>query len=216
MHNYLLTKKLKNLSIKYTFSTEDDKKEKKKYLLNFPIFLYFFFEKLNFSYWTSTTVKPNHFICSFPANQAAALASVLSGELFLNNSHLVEVTAFDLTNQDMHSNDFFFFLKSNPTVAYYSFYFFLIKKRISFFFHNLSTISSIESFYSSANWLERETSEMFGIQYIFKKDSRNLLLDYGFTSHPLLKKFPASGFSEVVFNSFSKTTCYSSILSTEL
>lgn len=215
MYNIWLKKNLKNGCNNYFFC-EKTKEEKKKYYLNFPIFLYFFFEKLNFTYWTSTTVKPNHYICSFPADQIAALASALSGELFLNNSQLVEITAFDLTNQNMNSNDFFFFLKSNNILVYSSFYFFLLKKRISFFFHNVTSLNSIESFYSSANWLERETSEMFGLVYNFKKDSRNLLLDYGVTNHPLLKKFPASGFTEVIFNSFLKTTQYANILSTEL
>ncbi len=178
--------------------------------------LYFFFEKLNFSYWTSTTVSPNHYVCVLPASASQALASVLGGELFLGKSQLVEATAFDLTGQEVAAGDFLVFLKNNGIVLSYSFYFFLLKKRITFFLHGGEQVCSVESFYSNANWLEREISEMFGVSYLLKKDSRNLLLDYGSSFNPFLKKFPATGHAEVVFNSFLKTTAYVQNASVEL
>lgn len=167
-------------------------------------------------YWTSTTVKPNHYVCCLPAEANTALASVLNNELFLNKSTLIEATAIDLTNQQSHTNDFFFFLKKNNIVTTYSFFFLFLKKRITFFFFESKSLKSIESFYSNANWLERELSEMFGIFFFNKKDSRNLLLDYGISYNPFLKKFPATGYSEVIFNSYLKTTTYSKISVTEL
>jgi NADH:ubiquinone oxidoreductase subunit C len=192
------------------------KKKKPKYRFGFPMALYFFFEKLNFSYWTSTTVSPNHYVCVLPASASQALASVLGGELFLGKSQLVEATAFDLTGQEVAAGDFLVFLKNNGIVLSYSFYFFLLKKRITFFLHGGEQVCSVESFYSNANWLEREISEMFGVSYLLKKDSRNLLLDYGSSFNPFLKKFPATGHAEVVFNSFLKTTAYVQNASVEL
>lgn len=205
-----------SLQFKIKFYCSEDLKKKRKYRLKFPVFIYFFFEKLNFSYWTSTTVKANHYICCVPAEINQPLNSVLSHEFYLNKSQLLEATTFDLTNQQILDNDFFFFLKKNNLISLYSYFFFFLKKRITFFMHTSNKIKSAESFYSNANWLEREMSEMFGVTFLLKKDSRNLLLDYGTNYNPFLKKFPATGHSEVVFNSFLKTTVYSPIITTEL
>lgn len=199
------------------FCSEAPKKKKKpKYRFGFPVALYFFFEKLNFSYWTSTTVNPNHYVCVLPAAGSQALASILGGELFLGKSQLVEATALDLTGQEVASGDFLVFLKNNGIVLSYSFYFFLLRKRITFFLPGGAKVGSIESFYSNANWLEREISEMFGVSYLLKKDSRNLLLDYGSSFNPFLKKFPSTGHAEVVFNPLLKVTTYVQNSSVEL
>nr|NP_039467.1 unnamed protein product [Paramecium aurelia]P15600.1 RecName: Full=NADH-ubiquinone oxidoreductase subunit 9; AltName: Full=Protein P1 [Paramecium tetraurelia]AAA79259.1 P1 protein long form [Paramecium tetraurelia]CAA34058.1 unnamed protein product [Paramecium aurelia] len=192
------------------------KKKKPKYRFGFPMALYFFFEKLNFSYWTSTTVNPNHYVCVLPSEAGQALASVLGGELFLAKSQLVEATAFDLTGQGAEAGDLLVFLRNNGVVLSYSFYFFLLKKRITFFLHGGDKVSSLESFYSNANWLEREISEMFRGSNLLKKESRNLLLDYGSSFNPFLKKFPSTGHAEVVFNSFLKTTAYVQTAGVEL
>lgn len=178
--------------------------------------LYFFFEKLNFSYWTSTTVNPNHYVCVLPVSSSQALASILSSEVFLGKSQLVEATALDLTAQEVSAGDFLVFLRDNGIVLSYSFYFFLLKKRITFFLHGGEKVGTLESFYSNANWLEREIAEMFGVSYLLKRDGRNLLLDYGTSYNPFLKKFPSTGHFEVVFNSFLKTTGYVQNASVEL
>jgi len=46
---------------------------------------------------------------------------------------------------------------------------------------------------------ERECSEMFGILFENHPDLRKLLLDYGATFTPLLKLFPLSGFTQIVY-----------------
>lgn len=64
-----------------------------------------------------------------------------------------------------------------------------------------NNISSISDHFSSANWLERETSELSNINFIGRKDLRNLMLQYGDTSSPLLKSFPSVGFKETYYSS---------------
>lgn len=51
-------------------------------------------------------------------------------------------------------------------------------------------LMSIDKLYENSQWLERETSEMFNVNYFFKKDTRSLLLDYPRKNFPLLKDFP--------------------------
>ena len=52
-------------------------------------------------------------------------------------------------------------------------------------------IESIVSIWPSANWLEREVYDMFGIRFLGHPDLRRLLLDDEFEGYPLLKSFQA-------------------------
>jgi NADH-quinone oxidoreductase subunit C len=51
-------------------------------------------------------------------------------------------------------------------------------------------VDSVTSLWAGANWLERETAEMFGVTFTGHPDPRNLLLDEDLTIHPLLKAHP--------------------------
>jgi NADH/F420H2 dehydrogenase subunit C len=50
-------------------------------------------------------------------------------------------------------------------------------------------IDSIISVWASANWLERETYDLFGIHFNGHPDLRRMLLDDDFDGYPLLKSF---------------------------
>lgn len=58
---------------------------------------------------------------------------------------------------------------------------------------------SIAQLFSSARWLEREVSELFGVQLLGMVDRRNLLLQYGETSAPLKKSYPSAGWYEIYY-----------------
>jgi NADH:ubiquinone oxidoreductase subunit C len=49
---------------------------------------------------------------------------------------------------------------------------------------------------------------MSGVNYIFKKDIRKLLLDYSKNENPLLKDFPVEGFSEIFYDFFEDQTIF--------
>ncbi len=70
-------------------------------------------------------------------------------------------------------------------------------------------LNSLCSLYNSANWLEREVFDFFGIFFIDHPDLRRILTDYGFNGYPLRKNFPLSGFLEVKY-SFNKKKINSS------
>lgn len=61
-------------------------------------------------------------------------------------------------------------------------------------------IVSINEFFKSVVWLEREIWDMFGIKFIYHNDLRRILTDYGFLGHPLLKQFPLIGFIELRYD----------------
>ena len=69
-------------------------------------------------------------------------------------------------------------------------------------FYKKPSLPSIDKVYKNANWIERESSEMFGINYTNKKDVRKLLTDYTNFENPLLKSYPTEGFFDVFYNFF--------------
>lgn len=53
-------------------------------------------------------------------------------------------------------------------------------------------IPSLVGIYQSANWLERETYDLYGIRFAGHPDLRRILLDDEFEGHPLLKSFTST------------------------
>ena len=70
------------------------------------------------------------------------------------------------------------------------------------------TINSITKIYPSANWMEREVFDMYGIKFKNHPDLRRILTDYGFKGHPLRKDFPLTGFNEVRYSEKEKKVIY--------
>ncbi|MFB3884509.1 MAG: NADH-quinone oxidoreductase subunit C [Thermodesulfobacteriota bacterium] len=55
------------------------------------------------------------------------------------------------------------------------------------------SVSSVESIWKAANWLEREVYDLFGIPFDNHPDLRRILLWDGYEGHPLRKDFPVQG-----------------------
>ena len=55
--------------------------------------------------------------------------------------------------------------------------------------HEKPEVDSVVSVWPTANWLERETYDMFGIKFAGHPDLRRMLLDDDFDGYPLLKSF---------------------------
>ena len=78
----------------------------------------------------------------------------------------------------------------------------LIKFQIS------QPINSLTKIFPSANWMEREVFDMYGIKFKNHPDLRRILTDYGFKGHPLRKDFPLTGFNEVRYSEKDKKVIY--------
>ena len=54
--------------------------------------------------------------------------------------------------------------------------------------------------FKSANWMERETYDLFGIRYENHPDLRRILMWDEYPYHPLRKEFPLAGFEEELWD----------------
>ncbi len=61
-------------------------------------------------------------------------------------------------------------------------------------------VPSLVDIWPSANWMEREVFDLFGVLFDGHPDLRRILTDYGFIGHPFRKDFPVSGHVEVRYD----------------
>ena len=79
---------------------------------------------------------------------------------------------------------------------------------LSYFINENEVISSLTSVYPSANWMEREVFDMYGVNFKDHPDLRRILTDYGFEGYPLRKDFPITGHNEVRYSEETKKVIY--------
>ena len=83
-----------------------------------------------------------------------------------------------------------------------------VRIKISINFELNKKIPSITKIFSSANWMEREVFDMYGIEFTNHPDLRRILTDYNLKGHPLRKDFPLTGFDEVRYSEKEKKVIY--------
>ena len=79
---------------------------------------------------------------------------------------------------------------------------------VSYFINENEKISSLVKIFPSANWMEREIFDMYGIKFNDHPDLRRILTDYGFEGFPLRKDFPLTGHNEVRYSEEEKKVIY--------
>ena len=130
----------------------------------------------------------------------------------IDKEDLIDVTLFVKTNKDMKFRQLI-----DITVVDYPeqaqrfkvVYLFLShefnqRMILSYFITENEVISSLTSIFPSANWMEREVFDMYGVSFKDHPDLRRILTDYGFEGHPLRKDFPLTGHTEVRYNEEQK------------
>ena len=118
---------------------------------------------------------------------------------------LNDILAYEIYNKGTKIN------KNELMILVYNYQSILTKERIFLFVNNKNynteskNVSTVSELFPSANWLEREISELHGIIFSGKKDIRNLLLQYGDTTSPFKKSSPTIGLKEIYYNSLKDT-----------
>ncbi len=152
------------------------------------------------------------------------LSSKVKNSLIVNDELLIEVDEKDIV-------DVVQFLKSNENCKFKQLidiagvdypdnekrfelvYLFLshennLRIKLLIKFETDQSVNSLTKIFPSANWMEREVFDMYGIKFKNHPDLRRILTDYGFKGHPLRKDFPLTGFNEVRYSEKDKKVIY--------
>jgi len=83
-----------------------------------------------------------------------------------------------------------------------------LRLKVQINFELAKKIPTLTKIFPSANWMEREVFDMYGIEFIDHPDLRRILTDYNFEGFPLRKDFPLTGFNEVRYSEKEKKVIY--------
>ena len=130
----------------------------------------------------------------------------------IDKEDLIEVTLFLKTNKDTKFRQLIDITvvdypeKAQRFKIVYLFLSHEFNQRIilSYLISEKELIPSLTSVFPSANWMEREVFDMYGVNFKDHPDLRRILTDYGFEGHPLRKDFPLTGHTEVRYSEDKK------------
>ena len=111
---------------------------------------------------------------------------------------LIDIAAIDYPNEEKRFELVYLLLSVENNM----------RVKISIKFETNEKVPSIVKIFPSANWMEREIFDMYGIKFINHPDLRRILTDYNFKGHPLRKDFPLTGFNEVRYSEKEKKVVY--------
>ena len=146
----------------------------------------------------STKINHKH-ICINIENE-----NLIEVVLFLKNNNetkfkqLIDITAVDYPERDKRFKMVYLLLSHEKNS----------RIKIEFDIKEGEILSSLTSIFPSANWMEREVFDMYGIEFKDHPDLRRILTDYGFKGHPLRKDFPLTGHNEVRYSEEDKKVIY--------
>jgi len=134
--------------------------------------------------------------------------TILFNELLINTNEeelinvkfrqLIDIAGVDYPEEEKRFNLVYLLLSHEKNM----------RIKISINFEIGKKIPTLTKIYPSANWMEREVFDMYGVEFIDHPDLRRILTDYNFEGHPLRKDFPLTGFNEVRYSEKEKKVVY--------
>jgi len=133
-----------------------------------------------------------------PADKLTSLVQLLKLDAAAQCSQLMDITAIDYPGQSPRFVVAYQFLSLTLN----------LRVRVKVATDDSVAIPSIEGYFPSAGWYEREVWDMYGLFFDGNKDLRRILTDYGFEGHPLRKDFPLTGHSQVRYDAEEQRVVY--------
>ena len=168
-------------------------------------FLKYSLQQRDYKLFFSYLLSPNLFTLLKTNTQGARNTTLLVNEklcyyLFLHlkfstsfySSQLSDIFAYETT---LTLND-----RTFSTVVVYNFHNIFFHDRFFLFINSRNNLKSVTDLFPNAAWLEREVAELHGLNFMGKKDVRNLMLQYGDTSAPFRKSYPSIGRKEMFYD----------------
>ena len=146
----------------------------------------------------NSVINNDELLIEVGENDLTKVVQFIKSNEKLKFRQLIDIAGVDYPDEEKRFNLIYFFLshENNSRLKL------LIK------FETSQTINSITKIFPSANWMEREVFDMYGIKFKNHPDLRRILTDYGFKGHPLRKDFPLTGFNEVRYSEKEKKVIY--------
>ncbi len=114
---------------------------------------------------------------------------------------LIEITAVDFPESEKRFKLVYLLLSHENN----------IRLLVDFYIKENDIVSSLTPIFPSANWMEREVFDMYGISFKNHPDLRRILTDYNFEGYPLRKDFPLTGHKEVRYSEDKKKVIYENV-----
>ena len=146
----------------------------------------------------SSSINHNHIYLNIDEEDLLDVIIFLKTNSETKFKQLIDITAVDFPEREMRFKLVYLFLshENNKRV------------KVDFLIKENNSVTSITSIFPSANWMEREVFDMYGINFKNHPDLRRILTDYGFDGHPLRKDFPLTGHNEVRYSEDDKKVIY--------
>ena len=146
----------------------------------------------------SSSINHNHIFLNIDEEDLLDVIIFLKTNSETKFKQLIDITAVDYPEKEQRFKIVYLLLshENNQRI------------KVDFSIKENNSITSITSIFPSANWMEREVFDMYGINFTNHPDLRRILTDYGFEGHPLRKDFPLTGHNEVRYSEEDKKVIY--------
>ena len=145
-----------------------------------------------------TTISFNELLIETTESELINVIIFLKSSDKLKFRQLIDIAGVDYPEEEKRFNLVYLLLSHEKN----------LRIKISINFEIEKKIPTLTKIYPSANWMEREVFDMYGIEFTDHPDLRRILTDYNFEGHPLRKDFPLTGFNEVRYSEKEKKVIY--------